>query len=323
MKTSDFIQSAQRTIELEQQAVAELRGKIDQSFESACNQIMACRGRTIVIGIGKSGHIGRKIAATLASTGTPAFFVHPGEASHGDFGMITRDDVIIAISSSGKTAELLTLVPLIKRLGCPLISMTGDKTSPLAEAAKIHLDISVSEEACPLKLAPTSSTTVTLVMGDALALALLEARGFNEEDFAFAHPGGQLGRKLLWRVNDLMHSGEAVAIVQSQSDIRNAIAEITSKGFGMTCIVDAANTLLGIFTDGDLRRCVHRGADLRSSIIDELMTKNPRTVGPTTLAVEALNMMETHKITALAVTGENKELLGILHMHDLLRAGII
>lgn len=320
---SSFSDSARRTIEIESKAAGQLAEHLDADFDRACDLVLNCKGRTIVTGIGKSGHIGRKIAATLASTGSPAFFVHPGEASHGDFGMVTPADVIIAISYSGKSNELITLVPLIKRLGCPLIAMTGEPKSPLAEAAEAHLNIAVEQEACPLNLAPSSSTTATLVMGDALAIALLEARGFNEEDFAFSHPGGALGRKLLWRVKDLMHTGEAVPSVSGNSSLKEAVDEMSQKGFGMTCIGDQSGQLEGIFTDGDLRRCVHKGADLSQASIADVMTRNPRCAAPEMLAVEALNLMEKHKITALAVIDEGNTIRGLLHMHDLLRAGII
>jgi len=323
MSDFDFLTAAQRTIDSEEAAVKGLKLRLDANFAAACRRILTCSGRVIVSGIGKSGHIAGKIAATLASTGTPAFFVHPGEASHGDFGMVTRDDIFIAISNSGKSSELLTLVPLIKRLGCPLIAMTGSATSPLAEAADFHLDAGVDNEACPLNLAPTSSTTAALVLGDALAIALLEARGFNEEDFARAHPGGQLGRRLLWRVADLMHSGPDLPLVGVDSSLVDTVAEMSRKGFGMCCVLDDASVLQGIFTDGDLRRAVERGIDTNKALTGEVMTRKPRTTSASTLAVEALNLMETHKITTLAVTGNNGQLEGILHLHDLLRAGII
>lgn len=323
MSDFDFKASALRTIALEAEAVAAMAGCIDGDFTQACLLILHCKGRIIVTGMGKSGHIGNKIASTLASTGSPAFFVHPGEASHGDLGMITRDDVVIAISNSGNTAEIVTLLPLIKRLGIPLISMTGDRQSLLAEAANINLDVSVDEEACPLNLAPTTSTTVTLVMGDALAIALLEARGFTAEDFAFSHPGGALGRKLLLRVCDIMHSGDEVPRVNESSLLKDALLEMTAKGFGLTTVVDAQNTLIGVFTDGDLRRVVDNQVDINSATIGAVMTRGGNAIDANILAAQALNIMENKKITALVVEDEAHHPLGVLHMHDILRAGVI
>ena len=323
MSEFDFNTSALRTIALETEAVAAMAGRIDDEFIQACQLIMQCKGRIIVTGMGKSGHIGNKIAATLASTGSPAFFVHPGEASHGDLGMITRDDVVIAISNSGNTAEIVTLLPLIKRLDIPMISMTGDRQSLLAEAANINLDVSVDAEACPLNLAPTTSTTVTLVMGDALAIALLEARGFTAEDFAFSHPGGALGRKLLLRVCDIMHSGEEVPRVQESTLLKDALLEMTAKGFGLTTVVDAQNTLIGVFTDGDLRRVVDNQVDINSATIGQVMTRGGNAIDANILAAQALNIMENKKITALVVEDEAHHPLGVLHMHDILRAGVI
>ena len=323
MSEFDFNTSALRTIALETEAVAAMAGRIDDEFIQACQLIMQCKGRIIVTGMGKSGHIGNKIAATLASTGSPAFFVHPGEASHGDLGMITRDDIVIAISNSGNTAEIVTLLPLIKRLDIPMISMTGDRQSLLAEAANINLDVSVDAEACPLNLAPTTSTTVTLVMGDALAIALLEARGFTAEDFAFSHPGGALGRKLLLRVCDIMHSGEEVPRVQESTLLKDALLEMTAKGFGLTTVVDAQNTLIGVFTDGDLRRVVDNQVDINSATIGQVMTRGGNAIDANILAAQALNIMENKKITALVVEDEAHHPLGVLHMHDILRAGVI
>ena len=323
MSEFDFNASALRTIALEAEAVAAMAGRIDGDFTQACQLIMHCKGRIIVTGMGKSGHIGNKIASTLASTGSPAFFVHPGEASHGDLGMITRDDVVVAISNSGNTAEIVTLLPLIKRLDIPLISMTGDRQSLLAEAANINLDVSVDKEACPLNLAPTTSTTVTLVMGDALAIALLEARGFTAEDFAFSHPGGALGRKLLLRVCDIMHSGDEVPRVQESTLLKDALLEMTAKGFGLTTVVDAQNTLIGVFTDGDLRRVVDNQVDINSAAIGEVMTRGGNAIDANILAAQALNIMESKKITALVVEDEAHHPLGVLHMHDILRAGVI
>ncbi|WP_041522507.1 KpsF/GutQ family sugar-phosphate isomerase [Gilvimarinus agarilyticus] len=323
MTDFDFTQSALRTIELEAQAVTELRDHIDEQFELACRQILQCSGRVIVSGMGKSGHMGKKIAATLVSTGTPAFFMHPGEASHGDLGMLTRDDLLIAISYSGNSPELLALLPLIKRLGVPMISMTGAPNSVLAQTAEVHLSIAVEREACPLALAPTSSATVTTVLGDALAIALLEARGFTAEDFAFSHPGGSLGRKLLLRVSDVMHDDDALPAVKPKDTLARALLEMTSKGFGMTTIVNDDGTLAGIFTDGDLRRSIDRGVDIHSAEMHEIMHPTPTTIGPDTLAAEALNLMETRKITALVITDEQGVATGVVHMHDLLRAGVI
>ena len=322
MSTSDFIASGIRTIKLEAEAVSELTDRIDTNFEQACRLILQCQGRVIVTGMGKSGHIGRKIAATLASTGTPAFFVHPGEASHGDLGMITRTDVVIAISSSGSTNEVVTLLPLIKRLGIPLISMTGNRESPLAKAADAWLDINVGKEACPLDLAPTTSTTVTLVMGDALAIALLEAKGFTAEDFAFSHPGGALGRKLLLKVEDVMHSGESLPRVGEQTALRHALLEMTEKGFGMTTVVNDNDELLGVFTDGDLRRALDNAVDINTATVAQVMTRNCKTISKDILAAEALGIMESTKITALVVE-DHQHPVGVLHMHDILRAGIV
>ncbi len=323
LNPEQLIQSGQRTLRLEAEAVQALTPRIDAQFIKACELILNCRGRTIVTGMGKSGHIGNKIAATLASTGTPSFFVHPGEASHGDLGMITRDDVVIGISNSGSSAEVVTLLPLLKRMGIPLISMTGKPASPLALAASAQLDISIETEACPLNLAPTTSTTVTLAMGDALAVALLEARGFTAEDFAFSHPGGALGRKLLLKVEDIMHKDSEVPRVAATTPLSQALVEMTTKGFGMTTIIDTDNQLLGVFTDGDLRRSVDHGLDLSTALITDVMSANPRTVNGNTLAAEALGIMEERKITALVVEDDDKHVIGLVHMHDILRAGVI
>lgn len=319
----ELIASGRRTIRLEQEAVAALEERIGDDFARACQLILSCKGRVVVTGMGKSGHIGRKIAATLASTGTPAFFVHPGEASHGDLGMITRGDLVMAISNSGNSPEILTLLPILKRLGIPMITMTGKPHSPLAEAAEVSLDIHVASEACPLDLAPTSSTTATLVMGDALAVALLEARGFTAEDFALSHPGGILGRRLLLRVNDLIHAGDQMPKVQAQTSLLDALSEITAKGLGMTTVVGEDGTLLGVFTDGDLRRAVDKGHDIRQVTIENIMTRKPTTVYQDALAAEALTIMENRKITALVVIDEHNHPVGVIHMHDLLRAGLV
>ncbi len=323
MTDFDFTSSARRTITMEKDALGQLLKRFDKGFDRACKLILSCEGRVIVTGIGKSGHIGNKIAATMASTGTPAFFVHPSEASHGDLGMITKSDIVFAISSSGTSNEIITLLPLIKRLGIPLISLTGSTDSPLAQAAEINLDISVDSEACPLNLAPTSSTTVTLALGDAIAVALLEARGFTAEDFAFSHPGGSLGRKLLLRVEDVMHGNSEIPKTSDKTLLKDALKEMTEKGFGMTIILDEKSQLCGIFTDGDLRRCVDKGIDINTVETGQVMSKNPRTVERDMLAAEALSIMENNKITALIVADNAGKVVGVLHMHDLLRAGIV
>ena len=318
----DFIESGLRTIKMEVEAVGLLSSRVDQQFSIACETILACQGRVIVTGMGKSGHIGNKIAATLASTGTPAFFVHPGEASHGDLGMITKADVVIAISNSGNTNEIVTLLPLIARLGIPLISMTGDEQSQLAKAACANLDVSVTIEACPLNLAPTTSTTVTLVMGDALAIALLEARGFNAEDFAFSHPSGALGRKLLLRVKDIMHEGDQIPVVTADKTLQDALIEMTQKGLGMTTIMSDDAKLVGIFTDGDLRRIIDLKVDFAATSVSDVMSADPKTIPQNMLAAEALTIMEKASITALIVEEED-HITGVLHLHDILRAGVI
>ena len=318
----DFAASGQRTIELEQQAVINLKSRINDDFINACKYILKCSGRVVVTGMGKSGHIGKKIAATLASTGTPAFFVHPGEASHGDMGMITKNDVVIAMSNSGGTSEVTSLLPLLKRLDVPLISMTGNPQSALATASHCHLDISVEKEACPLDLAPTSSTTATLVMGDALAIALLEARGFTAEEFAFSHPGGSLGRRLLLKVENLMHSGDELPQVTPETPLAEALMTITSKGLGMTTVIDSNGELKGVFTDGDLRRAIDQGIDIHNSDIASVMTPHGKTITPELLAVEALTVMEENKITSLVVT-KNEQPDGVITMHDMLKAGVV
>ncbi|MET1079198.1 MAG: KpsF/GutQ family sugar-phosphate isomerase [Pseudomonas sp.] len=319
----DLIQSAQRTVRLELEAIEGLLPRIDAAFVRACELILASKGRVVVLGMGKSGHIANKIAATLASTGTTAFFVHPAEASHGDMGMITRDDVVLALSNSGSTAEILTLLPLIKRQGITLISMTGNPESPLAKAAEVNLDARVAQEACPLNLAPTSSTTATLVLGDALAIALLEARGFTAEDFAFSHPGGALGRRLLLKVEDVMHVGAQLPHVQRGTSLRDALLEMTQKGLGMTLVLERDGQLAGVFTDGDLRRALDRGIDVRDAGIDTVMTAHGKTARPEMLAAEALKIMEDHKISALVVVDAEDRPVGALNMHDLLRAGVM
>ena len=310
-------------IETELAAVSSLKARIHDDFATACEIMLGCQGRVVVTGMGKSGHIGGKIAATLASTGTPAFFVHPGEASHGDLGMITSKDVVLALSNSGETHEILTIVPLIKRLGVPLIAMTGRPHSTLAREANIHLDVSVEKEACPLGLAPTSSTTVALVMGDALAVALLDSRGFTETDFALSHPGGSLGRRLLLRVTDIMHTGDTIPKVSIQASLRDALLEMTRKNLGMTAIVDADDTVLGIYTDGDLRRTLDKNIDIHSAKIIDVMTRNCKTARATLLAAEVLKIMQDNKINAMLAVDENNKRVGALNMHDLLRAGVV
>jgi arabinose-5-phosphate isomerase len=310
-------------IETELAAVSALKARIHDDFATACEIMLACQGRVVVTGMGKSGHISGKIAATLASTGTPAFFVHPGEASHGDLGMITAKDVVLALSNSGETNEILTIVPLLKRLGVPLIAMTGRPHSTLAREADIHLDVSVEKEACPLGLAPTSSTTVALVMGDALAVALLDSRGFTETDFALSHPGGSLGRRLLLRTADIMHTGANIPKVGEQASLRDALLEMTKKNLGMTAIVDSNDTVLGIYTDGDLRRTLDKNIDIHSAKIIDVMTRNCKTARASLLAAEVLKIMQDNKINAMLAVDENNKLVGALNMHDLLRAGVV
>ncbi len=314
---------AREVIELEADAVRALLPRVGADFRRACELLYHCRGRVVVTGMGKSGHIGGKIAATLASTGTPAFFVHPGEASHGDLGMITDQDVVLAISNSGETEELLTILPRIKRLGIPLVSMTGNPASRLARQADANLDISVDKEACPLNLAPTASTTATLVLGDALAVSLLKARGFTAEDFARSHPGGKLGRRLLLSVADVMHEGDGVPRVAPSVTVREALEEMGAKGLGFTCVVAEDGRLLGIYTDGDLRRSLDRGVDIRRTPIEAEMTAPCQSTRPEVLAADALNQMEARKINALPVVDERQRVIGALNMHDLLRAGVI
>lgn len=310
-------------LETEAAAVAALAARIDDTFTRACHALLTCTGRIVVTGMGKSGHVGAKIAATLASTGSPAFFMHPGEASHGDLGMITAKDAVLALSNSGETSEILTILPLIKRLGVPLIAMTGKPHSRLAQAADVHLDVGVEKEACPLGLAPTASTTATLAMGDALAVALLEARGFSAEDFALSHPAGSLGRRLLLRVRDIMHSGERMPRVAVGASLREALLEMSRKGLGMTSIVDADGRLLGLFTDGDLRRLLDKGEVAIGELnIAEVMTRQCTTLRDDVLAAEALHLMQERRIGALPITDERGRLCGTLNMHDLLRAGV-
>jgi len=316
-----ILTAVRRTITMESEAISGLAHTIDDHWVAACECILKAKGRTVVTGIGKSGHVASKIAATLASTGTPAFFVHPGEASHGDLGMITRDDVVIALSNSGNTAEILALLPLLKRLAVPVIAMTGNRESPLAKAADVHLYAGVTEEACPLDLAPTSSTTAAMVMGDALAIALLETRDFTAEDFAFSHPGGSLGRKLILSVDDVMASGTAVPKVSSDATLAEVLMEITAKGLGMTTVQEDG-MLQGIFTDGDLRRALESRPDINTAIIAGLMSTDVKTLPTGHLAAEALQLMEQNKITSLVVTDNVGKVSGVVHLMALLKAGI-
>lgn len=310
-------------IQTECDAISALSNRIDENFSRACHYLLNCPGRIVVIGMGKSGHIGSKIAATLASTGSPAFFVHPGEASHGDMGMITRTDVVLALSNSGETDELLTILPLLKRLGTPLIAMTGKPNSTLAREAEVNIDVSVEKEACPLGLAPTSSTTAALVMGDAMAVALLEARGFTAEDFALSHPGGSLGRRLLLRVSDIMHTESALPCVPLDATLEETLKEMSDKGLGMTAVTSTSGQVLGIYTDGDLRRTLDRPIDIREVKVAAFMTPDCKTAPPDMLAAEALQMMDEMKINGLLVVDEQQHLIGAFNMHDLLRAGVM
>jgi len=318
-----LLASAHRSLRIEADAVEALLPRLGASFAAACRVCLACQGRVVVTGMGKSGHIGGKIAATLASTGTPAFFLHPAEASHGDLGMITRTDVVLAISNSGETPELVLLLPHMKRLGVPLIVMVGAAGSTLGKAADVTLDVSVPKEACSLNLAPTASTTATLAMGDALAVALLDARGFTEKDFAHSHPGGSLGRRLLLHVEDLMRTGDALPRVRPDTTLRDGLLEMSRKGLGMTVIVDAEDHILGVFTDGDLRRALDNAVDVRTTAMSSVMTPGARRIGPRELAAEAVHLMEQYRITALPVADEDGRLIGALNVHDLFRAGVV
>ncbi|RUO56423.1 KpsF/GutQ family sugar-phosphate isomerase [Pseudidiomarina homiensis] len=322
-KTDTFTSLAASVLDIEARSISDLKRFLDDTFTQACEYLLACKGRVIVIGMGKSGHIGGKIAATLASTGTPAFFVHPGEASHGDLGMITADDVVLAISNSGETGEVLSIAPLIKRRGAHLISMTGNPQSTLAELADVHICIAVEQEACPLGLAPTSSTTATLAMGDALAVALLHARGFTADDFAMSHPGGSLGRRLLLHIHDVMHSGERIPLVTEQATLSEALLEMSRKGLGMTGVVDDQQHLVGVFTDGDLRRILDQRIDVHQAEITQVMTRNPITISADVLAAEGLKLMEDKKINGLFAVDRNGTVRGALNMHDLLKAGVM
>lgn len=320
---TDFLALGRAVLDIEADAIAKLRARLDDHFAAACRLLLACKGRTVVLGMGKSGHVGGKIAATLASTGTPAFFVHPGEASHGDLGMITSQDVVLALSNSGETDEILMLLPVIKRRGVPLVALTGRPGSTLAKAADVHLHVGVDKEACPLGLAPTASTTAALAMGDALAVALLEARGFTAEDFALSHPAGALGRRLLLHVEQLMHTGDDIPRVGPDATVSEALLEMSRKRLGMTTIVDADNRLLGIFTDGDLRRTMAKSIDFHQTRIDAVMTKGGRSTRANVLAAEAMRLMEQHAISQLVVLDDQQKVVGALNMHDLLKAGVV
>lgn len=317
-----FLASAKRVIDIEVLAINKLKSDINQDFIAACHKILSCQGKVVVVGMGKSGHIGGKMAATLASTGTPAFFVHPAEASHGDLGMITANDLVIALSNSGETDEVTSLLPVIKRRNIDLISITGNPKSRLAQSSSIHITVAVEQEACPHNLAPTASTTAVLVLADALAVALLEAKGFTADDFALSHPGGSLGKRLLLLVDDIMHSGEQFPKVSPETSIQAALLEMTDKRLGMTSIVSETHELLGIFTDGDLRRAFEKGIALDTQI-GHVMTTNSKTISQGSLAVDALNSMEHNSITALIVVNEQQKPVGVLHMHDLLKAGVV
>jgi len=322
--TSDQLVSlAAEVLEIESRAVESLRARLDENFVAACQLCLDTPGRIVVTGMGKSGHISSKIAATLASTGSPAFFVHPGEASHGDLGMITGQDVLLAVSYSGETDEIVTILPLVKRMGAKLLSLTGNPKSTLARAADVHLDVSVSEEACPLNLAPTASTTATLAMGDALAVALLKIRGFTAEDFAMSHPSGSLGKRLLLRVADVMRTDDAIPRVTADVLLKDGLMEMTQKGLGMTAIVDEQNRILGIFTDGDLRRALDAEVDVQKTKMSEIMHERCKTTSSDVLAAETVHLMEENKITSLLVADDENHLLGALNVHDLFRAGIM
>jgi arabinose-5-phosphate isomerase len=323
MTNAELLELAGRVLDVESRAVVQLKERLDGSFAAACKLCLETTGRVVVTGMGKSGHIGGKIASTLASTGTPSFFMHPAEASHGDLGMITEQDLLLAVSYSGETQEVVTILPLVKRMGAKLISLTGKPGSTLAKAADVHLNVAVDEEACPLNLAPTASTTATLAMGDALAVALLECRGFTAEDFARSHPSGSLGKRLLLRVSDVMHTGEAIPAVRENVKLREGLVEMSRKGLGMTAIVDEADRILGIFTDGDLRRALDSGIDVHKTEMHSVMHRECKTILPDVLAAEAVHLMEEYKITGLLVAGQDRRLVGALNIHDLFRAGIM
>ncbi|MBB1441656.1 KpsF/GutQ family sugar-phosphate isomerase [Pseudoalteromonas sp. SG43-3] len=323
MATLNFIEQGLRVLDVERQALSDIAQYVDENFHNACQLMYDCEGRIIVIGMGKSGHIGNKIAATLASTGSPAFFVHPGEASHGDLGMITKNDVVMLISNSGETSEVLNIIPVLKRLGAKMIAMTGNTQSTMATLANVHVCIKVEKEACSLGLAPTSSTTATLAMGDAMAVALLEARGFTADDFALSHPGGSLGKRLLLTLKDVMHSGANTPIIDVSQTVKDALIEMSAKGLGMSAIVDENQQLVGLFTDGDLRRILEQRIDIHTTQIDVVMTKSCTTATQDILAAEALNIMERKRINGLIVVNEKNQPIGALNMQDLLKAGVL
>jgi arabinose-5-phosphate isomerase len=320
---TQLLASARRTLEIEGHAIDALLGRLNESFVTACGLCLACEGRVVVTGMGKSGHVARKVASTLASTGTPAFFLHPAEASHGDLGMITGTDLVIALSNSGETPEIVILLPHLKRLGVPLISLTGNPDSTLGRTAAVVLDVGVTDEACPLNLAPTASTTAALAMGDALAVALLEARGFTKQAFADAHPGGNLGRRVLMLVEQVMRTGDAVPRVSPATTLGEGLLEMSTKGLGMTVVVDDEDAVLGVFTDGDLRRALDSQIDIHKTLMTKVMTQSPKSIRAQALATEAVNLMQRHRITALPVTDARGRLIGALNVHDLLRAGVV
>ncbi|HET6629744.1 MAG TPA: KpsF/GutQ family sugar-phosphate isomerase [Woeseiaceae bacterium] len=323
LSSDELLALAARVLDVESRALLRVKERLDGAFVAACELCLATTGRVVVTGMGKSGHIGGKIAATLASTGTPAFFMHPAEASHGDLGMITEQDLLLAVSYSGETREVITILPLVKRMGARLLTITGKPGSTLAKAADVHLNVAVDEEACPLNLAPTASTTATLAMGDALAVALLESRGFTAEDFARSHPSGSLGRRLLLRVSDVMHTGEAIPAVREHVRLSEGLVEMSRKGLGMTAVIDADNHILGIFTDGDLRRALDAGVDVHKTDMQSVMHRGSKTVLPDMLAAAAMHLLEEHKITGLLVADPDNRLIGALNVHDLFRAGIV
>ncbi|MGB3724145.1 MAG: KpsF/GutQ family sugar-phosphate isomerase [Glaciecola sp.] len=318
-----YLDSATQTFSIQINALQTLSKALDVTFTQACNMLLTCKGKVVVCGMGKSGHVGNKIAATLASTGTPAFFMHPGEANHGDFGMLSKDDVLIGISNSGETSELVSLLPSIKRIGVPIIAITNNTSSNLAKAASVTLALGVTQEACSLGLAPTTSTTATLVLGDAIAIALLEAKGFTAEDFAFSHPGGALGKRLLLTVNDIMATANDIPLVSNTDTLKQALFEISSKGLGITGIVDAQNTLVGIFSDGDLRRTLNEPIDIQHTLITQVMTPKGITIAADALAIDAINMMQNKRINALFVVNEHNQPVGALNMYMLLKAGVV
>jgi arabinose-5-phosphate isomerase len=323
LKSDELLELARQVLDIESRAVDRLKSRLDSSFAAACKLCLATSGRVVVTGMGKSSHIGRKISATLASTGTPSFFVHPAEASHGDLGMITPNDLLLAVSYSGETEEVVTILPLIKRMGARLISLTGKPGSTLAKASDVHLDVSVDEEACPPNLAPTASTTATVAMGDALAVALLESRGFTADDFALSHPSGTLGKRLILRVSDVMHTGDEIPCVRGDVLLSEGLVEMTRKSLGMTAIVDDNNSLLGVFTDGDLRRALDAVIDVHKTQMKSVMHPDCKVTGPDVLAAEAVRILEEHKITGLLVTDHENRLIGALNIHDLFRAGMV